>query len=68
MEPPGTLQKPFNPVLGETSRTDVMLTGGTTVRKLSEQVSHHPPVSAFHCEAEGWSMYGHFQPIPRLSG
>jgi hypothetical protein len=43
-------------VLGETARTDVVFTGGGSVRKIFEQVSHHPPVSAFHCEAEGGGL------------
>ena len=36
--------KPFNPLLGETFEftTDHF-------RYISEQVSHHPPISAWHC-------------------
>lgn len=36
--------KPFNPLLGETFE---MVTPG--FRFIAEQVSHHPPVTAFHC-------------------
>jgi len=35
--------KPFNPLLGETYELD-----RPTFRYFSEQVSHHPPVSATH--------------------
>ena len=48
------LYKPFNPILGETFelvRDDI----GEGVRYFSEQVSHHPPVSACHSiGAIGW--------------
>lgn len=42
------LKKPFNPILGETFEyvTDKF-------RFFSEQVSHHPPVTAFDVELEG---------------
>ena len=39
--------KPFNPLLGETF--DLERDG---FRLITEQVSHHPPVSALHCEHE----------------
>lgn len=38
-----TLLKPFNPVIGETFQADI--NGG---RYSAEQVSHHPPISAFY--------------------
>ncbi|KAL8531462.1 hypothetical protein ACS0TY_008164 [Phlomoides rotata] len=40
--------KPFNPILGETY--EMMNHGGVTF--ISEQVSHHPPMSAGHAENE----------------
>ncbi|KAK1264813.1 Oxysterol-binding protein-related protein 3C [Acorus gramineus] len=40
--------KPFNPILGETY--EMVNHGGITF--ISEQVSHHPPVSAGHAENE----------------
>ena len=45
------LKKPFNPILGQTYEqvTD-------NYRFFSEQVSHHPPITAFHFEGEGFSM------------
>jgi hypothetical protein len=42
-------RKPFNPILGETWQAS--LSDGTTM--LMEQISHHPPVSAFHMEGPG---------------
>ncbi|EEF30051.1 oxysterol-binding protein-related protein 3A [Ricinus communis] len=40
--------KPFNPILGETY--ELVNHGGLTF--ISEQVSHHPPISAGHAESE----------------
>lgn len=42
-------RKPFNPILGETWQAS--LSDGTTM--FMEQISHHPPVSAFHMEGPG---------------
>ena len=46
-------KKPFNPILGETYEflTDEW-------RWCSEQVSHHPPICAFHCEGDYFDTYG----------
>lgn len=38
------LMKPFNPILGETFEFEK-----DGFRAISEQVSHHPPISAIHC-------------------
>uniref|UniRef100_A0A9I9DN37 Oxysterol-binding protein-related protein 3C n=1 Tax=Cucumis melo TaxID=3656 RepID=A0A9I9DN37_CUCME len=43
--------KPFNPILGETYE----LTNHNGITFLSEQVSHHPPMSAGHAENEHFS-------------
>jgi hypothetical protein len=40
-------QKPYNPVLGETHEVWTELKDWGRVDYLSEQVSHHPPISAF---------------------
>lgn len=42
-------RKPFNPILGETWQAT--LSDGTSMHM--EQISHHPPVSAFHMEGPG---------------
>ncbi|SGZ51615.1 CIC11C00000000724 [Sungouiella intermedia] len=49
------IAKPFNPLLGETfeyCRPD------QNFRLISEQVSHHPPISACHAESIKWDYYG----------
>ncbi|XP_072532583.1 oxysterol-binding protein-related protein 3a [Salminus brasiliensis] len=46
--------KPFNPVLGETYECDRPDKG---FRFISEQVSHHPPVSACHCESKNFTLW-----------
>ncbi|XP_037527302.1 oxysterol-binding protein-related protein 11 isoform X2 [Rhipicephalus sanguineus] len=47
-------QKPYNPVLGEMFHCSWQVAGvgdvGTQVTFVAEQVSHHPPVSAFYVE------------------
>jgi hypothetical protein len=45
-------KKPFNPILGETWQA--ALSDGSTIAM--EQISHHPPVSAFQIEGPG-SLY-----------
>ncbi|XP_066531334.1 oxysterol-binding protein-related protein 3a [Hoplias malabaricus] len=46
--------KPFNPVLGETYECERSDKG---FRFISEQVSHHPPVSACHCESKNFTLW-----------
>ena len=45
----GRWRKPFSPILGETWQAQ--LSDGTLVQM--EQISHHPPVSAFRMEGPG---------------
>jgi len=47
--------KPFNPVLGETFEFE----DGSrdNLRFLAEQVSHHPPIGACHCETNQWKFW-----------
>ena len=53
-----TVKKPFNPLLGETFEyTDPEF--GT--RFFAEQVSHHPPISAFHAENSSFVYQGWIQ-------
>ncbi|XP_066443038.1 oxysterol-binding protein-related protein 2 [Eleutherodactylus coqui] len=55
--------KPFNPLLGETyelRREDLGF------RLISEQVSHHPPVSAFHAEGLNKDFIFHGSIYPKL--
>ncbi|XP_077304224.1 oxysterol-binding protein-related protein 6 isoform X3 [Lithobates pipiens] len=46
--------KPFNPVLGETYEC---IREDKGFRFFSEQVSHHPPVSACHCESKNFVFW-----------
>jgi hypothetical protein len=54
--------KPFNPILGETYHA--RLPDGTEA--CMEQISHHPPVSAFQIIGPGKSYYIHGTSQPRL--
>ncbi|XP_034664898.1 oxysterol-binding protein-related protein 8 isoform X2 [Drosophila subobscura] len=45
---PKGLKKPYNPILGETFRCFWQHPGGSRTFYIAEQVSHHPPVSAFY--------------------
>lgn len=55
--------KPFNPLLGETYELTREEEG---FRLVSEQVSHHPPVSAFHAESLGGDFVFHGSIYPKL--
>ncbi|CDW78336.1 oxysterol-binding protein [Stylonychia lemnae] len=46
-------RKPFNPILGETYELIQ-----PNYRFFCEQVSHHPPISAFYAEGKGYYTYG----------
>ncbi|KAG7259347.1 hypothetical protein CRUP_003983 [Coryphaenoides rupestris] len=56
--------KPFNPLLGETYELTREDQG---YRLLSEQVSHHPPVSAFHAESLSGDFVFHGSIYPKLN-
>lgn len=57
------LGKPFNPLLGETYELE-----REEFRILCEQVSHHPPVSAFHAESNDWIFHGSIHPKLKFWG
>jgi hypothetical protein len=50
--------KPFNPMLGETYEL-VHQEGGFCV--VSEQVSHHPPITALHVESDKWVFWEEYK-------
>ena len=50
------LEKPFNPILGETFQGYL---GGIPV--CLEQISHHPPISAFYMETDEFMFYGNLE-------
>lgn len=47
------VSKPFNPMLGETYE---YFEGD--LRMIIEQVSHHPPISAFYAECDDFTIHG----------
>lgn len=51
-----TARKPYNPILGETFRCSWPV-GGRKVRFVAEQVSHHPPTTAFYMECADKQLY-----------
>ncbi|XP_077469626.1 oxysterol-binding protein-related protein 2-like [Stigmatopora argus] len=55
--------KPFNPLLGETFELTREDQG---FRLVAEQVSHHPPVSAFHAESLSGDFVFHGSIYPKL--
>ncbi|XP_034946914.1 oxysterol-binding protein-related protein 2 [Chelonus insularis] len=57
------LGKPFNPLLGETYELE-----REDFRILCEQVSHHPPVSAFHSDSEDFIFHGSIHPKLKFWG
>uniref|UniRef100_A0A8C6TLE6 Oxysterol-binding protein n=1 Tax=Neogobius melanostomus TaxID=47308 RepID=A0A8C6TLE6_9GOBI len=55
--------KPFNPLLGETYE---LVREDLGFRLISEQVSHHPPISAFHAEGLQRDFVFHGSIYPKL--
>nr|XP_057907366.1 oxysterol-binding protein-related protein 2-like [Doryrhamphus excisus]XP_057907367.1 oxysterol-binding protein-related protein 2-like [Doryrhamphus excisus]XP_057907368.1 oxysterol-binding protein-related protein 2-like [Doryrhamphus excisus] len=55
--------KPFNPLLGETFE---LIREDDDYRLISEQVSHHPPISAFHAESLKQEFAFHGSIYPKL--
>ncbi|XKL68684.1 hypothetical protein PGB90_006453 [Kerria lacca] len=55
--------KPFNPLLGETYEME-----RDNFRVICEQVSHHPPISAFHAENEIFIFRGSIYPKLKFWG
>ncbi|CAH8609133.1 unnamed protein product [Dicrocoelium dendriticum] len=61
--------KPFNPLLGETFEFD-RSDDEYGWRLITEQVSHHPPGSALHCESVryGWKIWVEFVLVSKFRG
>lgn len=59
----GDRLKPFNPILGETYEFVT-----SNYNFISEQVSHHPPIGACHCENKNYIMYFHTQVTNKFWG
>uniref|UniRef100_A0A914XCU6 Oxysterol-binding protein n=1 Tax=Plectus sambesii TaxID=2011161 RepID=A0A914XCU6_9BILA len=60
------LSKPFNPLLHETYELDRLEDLG--FRFVCEQVSHHPPISAFHADGPAFRFYGSIYPKLKFWG
>ncbi|XP_043194693.1 oxysterol-binding protein-related protein 2-like [Amphibalanus amphitrite] len=59
----GRTAKPFNPLLGETYELE-----RNGFRMVCEQVSHHPPVTAFHAEGDQYQFHGSVHPKLKFLG
>lgn len=57
------LGKPFNPLLGETYELE-----RDDYRVICEQVSHHPPISAFHADSKNFIFHGSIHPKLKFWG
>lgn len=57
------LGKPFNPLLGETYELQ-----RPEFRIICEQVSHHPPISAFHADSNDFIFHGSIHPKLKFWG
>lgn len=64
------VKKPYNPILGETFECHYELPGNHRVDYFAEQVSHHPPISAFHVACPTAEMFidGWYYPKSRFLG
>jgi len=67
---PKGVKKPYNPVLGEFFRCRYDYPNGTQGFYIAEQVSHHPPISAFYyvSPANKVVVVGEFRPKSRFLG
>lgn len=67
---PRGVKKPYNPVLGEFFRCSYEYGNGTRGYYVAEQVSHHPPVSAYYyiSEANNLVIYGDVRPKSKFLG
>ncbi|XP_065062635.1 oxysterol-binding protein-related protein 1-like [Rhopilema esculentum] len=61
----GRIGKPFNPLLGETYE---LVREDLGFKLIAEQVSHHPPVSALHCEGDGFFLHLSIEPALKFWG
>ncbi|CAD8078752.1 unnamed protein product [Paramecium sonneborni] len=59
----GRTKKPFNPILGETYEIQT-----SNCRFISEQVSHHPPISAGYAESKTFQFWAHTDVQTKFNG
>ncbi|KAF7727499.1 hypothetical protein EC973_007477 [Apophysomyces ossiformis] len=67
---PKGVKKPYNPVLGEFFRCRYQYPDGTEAFYISEQVSHHPPISSYFytCPEHHLVIAGDIRPKSRFLG
>ncbi|GAA6048842.1 hypothetical protein JCM3770_003647 [Rhodotorula araucariae] len=67
---PKGVKKPYNPVLGEFFRCRYDYADGTAAYYIAEQVSHHPPISAWYFASpeQGLELCGELRPKSRFLG
>ncbi|KAG9223248.1 hypothetical protein CCMSSC00406_0000063 [Pleurotus cornucopiae] len=67
---PKGVKKPYNPILGEFFRCRYDYEDGTQGFYIAEQVSHHPPISAFFytSPANGVTIIGELKPKSKFLG
>ena len=56
--------KPFNPLLHETYTKEI----APGVHFVAEQVSHHPPITAWHCHSDDFTIWSQFETGNRFTG
>jgi hypothetical protein len=64
---PRGVKKPYNPILGEMFECD-MTQSDKKVWYVAEQVSHHPPITAFYAQGGNVSMHGMYYPRSKFLG
>lgn len=62
------IMKPFNPLLYETFEYEYELDDGSKVRSISQQVSHHPPITAMSSESDSFTYNGSVNPKIKFWG
>jgi hypothetical protein len=60
------MSKPFNPLLGETY--ELKMEGDAPFHYISEQVCHHPPISALHVQGQNWTLSANVEPKIKFHG
>jgi hypothetical protein len=60
------MSKPFNPLLGETF--ELKVEGDAPFHYISEQVSHHPPISALYVRGQNWTLTANVEPKMKFHG
>ncbi|GAA5814643.1 hypothetical protein MFLAVUS_008142 [Mucor flavus] len=67
---PKGVRKPYNPVLGEIFRCKYKYPNGSEAVYVAEQVSHHPPISAYYYGSPDHGVYiqGDLRPKSRFLG